>query len=931
MKHIICLAIFFISIATTTFAQYQRPFQIYIQDGKYGLKDARQEVLVKPIYEDIKTSTFGIFAVQSDTRKWAIFDKNGVRVSDFIYDKMEQNLPDVIEVRQGASVGLISESGETLIPVAYDKIAPIGKVILAEAGVINNSMKPKVFIYRGSIVTKLSRSGYINKSGQKVLDVIYDRVRATADFNLELGFIDVVGLIVKDNERYGVFNENGQNILPFEYNYINAMNKMGFGELQQYNKKGLYNKDFTIIAKPIYEDIILLNTQLFAGKNYGKWEIKATDGSPKIYAVVDDLRPFDNGFTQIVKDGKVSIIKADGEIKLAFEYDKAIPFGRNVLLTKGDRNYIYDSKGKVKLWNYPMDISWQNLSETLKPIKTDNQKWGYINDDGELKIKAEFDEAGSFKNGIAVVCKNGLCGFMNENGKKITDLVYELPDYYAGKEALLAKKDGKFGYLDAEGKVLVSLTYEEIFDFDFIIKAKKDGKWGFINKNENIVIPLKYDFIEDFNPNKPEFRFQNEDRIGWLDKDGQERIVTDLERWANEIVAIDDKSSRVKVADYYGLVQKNGKWLVPIRYENEFVFDKFDKAIVRENQRWGMIDKGGNIVIPTIYQEKIQFNNKELACVRNNGKYGIVNYDGKVIIPTIYDTYIYSDYEFWTVQKNGQFGMIDKSGKIVIPIEYEKVFPYLDDLALVKKGGKWGYINAANQTVIPFEYEVLNSFIDNRALAKKGGFWGMIDLNNKIVLPFEYDNLIGESNGFINTSKGGFWGMLNSRFQVVVPFEYDRIDGLNSYFRVEKNNKIGLFTKTGEMILPAFYDGLTVDDYGLKVQKDGKFGLLNNEGEVLIPMIYDELMYFSNGFSRVKKGNYYGMITASGNLAIPCEYSDLGIRFRGNFIEAQKDGRCGILNQEGKTIIRFRYEKIRWLNDTTIEGLVNGIWEKVEI
>jgi sporulation protein YlmC with PRC-barrel domain len=930
MKYII-FTIFFISIATTAFAQYQRPFQIYKQEEKFGIKDARQEIIVKPIYKDIKMSAFGMFAVESEARKWAIFDKDGIRVSDFIYDRMEQKLPGIIEVRQGGSVGLISEKGNKLIPVEYDKIAPVGKVILTETGIINNSMKPKVFIYRGAIVTKSSRSGYFNKDGQKVLDVIYDRVRATADFNLELGFIDVVGLIVKNNEMYAAFDENGQNILPFEYNYINAMNKMGFGELQKDNKKGLYDKHFTIIAQPIYEEVTLLNTKFFAGKNYEKWEIKATDGSPKIYAVVDDLKPFSNGFAQVVKDGKVSIIKDDGEIKLPFEYDKAIPFGRNILLTKGDKNYIYDSKGKVKLWSYPMDISWQNLSETLKPIKTNNQKWGYINDDGDLEIKAEFDEAGSFKNGIAIVCKNNLCGFMNKNGKKITDLVYELPDYRIRSAALLAKKDGKFGYLDAEGNVLISLIYDELFEYNFIIKAKKEGKWGFINKNEIVVIPLNNDFIEDFDKNKLEFRFQNKDKIGWLDKNGQERIAVTLESWADEIVVLDDGISRIKVNNYYGLVQKNGKWIVPIRYENDFIFDEFGKAIVRENQRWGMIYKGGNVVLPTIYQEKFQFNKKQLACVRNNGKYGIVNYDGKVIIPTIYDRYIYSDYEFWTVQKDGQFGMINKNGKIVIPIEYEKVFSYLNDLALVKKSGKWGYINAANQIAIPFEYEVLNSFIDGRALAKKGNYWGMINLDNTIILSFEYDNLISESDGFINVSKGGFWGVLNSRFEVVVPFEYDRTDALNGFFRVEKNNKIGLFTKKGAMILPAFYDGLTIDEYGFKIQKDGKFGLLNNEGAAIIPMIYDEFMYFSRGLSRVKKGSYYGMISTNGKLVIPCEYLDLGIRFRGDFIDAQKDGRYGILNQDGETVIRFRYEKIRWINDTTIEGLVNGVWEKVEI
>ncbi|NJN77862.1 MAG: WG repeat-containing protein [Saprospiraceae bacterium] len=167
----------------------------------------------------------------------------------------------------------------------------------------------------------------------------------------------------------------------------------------------------------------LLNSKLFAGQKDGKWQIQSTDGSPKIYVIVDNIKPFANGITQVVKDGKVSIIKEDGELKLPFEYDLAVPFGRNALLTKDDKKYIYDSKGRVKYWDYPMDISWQNLGETLKAIKTNNQKYGYINDDGELKIKAEFDKATAFKNNRAMVCNEGLCGFINEDGKKITPLI----------------------------------------------------------------------------------------------------------------------------------------------------------------------------------------------------------------------------------------------------------------------------------------------------------------------------------------------------------------------------------------------------------------------------------------------------------------------------------------------------------------------------
>lgn len=933
MKYTVYIIIIIItSIANISFGQYQDLYKIYQEDGKFGLKDARQKIMVKPIYKDIKSSKFGIFAMQSEEQKWAIFDKRAIQVTDFVYDRMEQKLPNIVEVSQGSLVGLISESGQQLVAVKYDKIAPVGKVILTEMGSLSNSMQPSTFIYRGSIVTRLGLSGFVNKSDQTVLDVIYERIRSTAAFELELGFVDVVGLVVTKNGKYGIVNEDGQSILPVKYDYINALNKLGFGELQKNGKKGIYNKKLKVVAKPNYDDLKILNKGLYAGKKETKWLIQSTDGSSKIYEIVDNIRPFDNGYIQVSKDGKVSILKDDGKLKVPFEYDKAIPFGRNVLLIKGDENYLYDSKGRVKYWEYPMDISWQNLGEKLKPIKADNQKWGYINDDGELKVKAVYDKACVFKESVAIVCKGDLCGFIDDEGWKLTPLEYELPDLEAGNEVLLAKKEGKVGYLNHQGKSLISVTYDELFNYGFIIKAKKNGKWGFINKNEKVLISMEYDFIEDYSSNKSEFRFQNEDKIGWLDKNGRQRIGNDLVSWADAVDVVDETIKSVRVDNYYGLVHQNGKWIVPISYENEIKFDKFGKAIVRKNESWGMIDKAGNIVIPTIYQDKIKFDNNQLACVRKSEKYGIVNYNGKIIIPAIYDTYIYSDYEFWTVQQNGKFGMINKKGKIVIPVEYEKVFPYdVNNLALVKKNGKWGCIDEVNRAVIPFEYEVLNSFINGRALAKRSDYWGIVDIYNKILLPFKYDNLIVESNGFVNVNKRGFWGVLDERFNVLIPIEYDQIDVLNDYFKVERNNKIGLFTKNGEMLLPAFYDGLTVDSYGLKVRKGGKYGLLKSDGEVIIPVIYDELMHFNDGFSRVKKGNYYGMISEFGNLEIPCEYDNLGLQFRGDFVGAYKNNRWGVLNKRGKTVIRFRYEKIRWLTDTMIEGYVNGIWKKIEI
>lgn len=918
-----CLLLFFVSITMTALGQ-QQPIQIYEEDGKFGLKDATEEILVKPVYLDIKMSNFGIFAIQSENRKWAIFDRRGVRVTAFVYDRMEQKLPNVIEVRQGAKVGLVSDSGQLLIPVEYDKVSPIGKVILTEKGIVNNSMRPKTFVYRGAIVTNKSLSGFINGTGKQVLPLNYERVKATAVYELALGSVEVVGLVINKNGKYGIVNENGEMILPMEYEYINALNKVGFGQIKKNGKEGLYNKQLKIVLPPQFDDVKLLNENIFAGRKGNIWTVADIGNSTKIYAQVNDIYPFRNGYAKVLKDGKVGVMAKDGKVKVPFEYDTAVPFGRNVLLTKGTKNFIYTNKEKIKPWKYSMDISWQNLEDKLKPVKTPTGKYGYINDDGKLVIEAVYEEAKEFREGVAIVGKNGKFGFINEKGRIILNIEYELPDYQYEPSVLLIKKEDKYGYIDYQGKFLVAINYEAIAAYADIMKAKKNGQWGYIDNHESVLVAFDFDYLEAYETNKTNIRYQKGNVLGWLEKEIADRTTEKLSEWADEVGAAKNGVQTVRVGQLYGLIRTNGEWLVPIRFQNKIVFDAYGKAIVRENNRWGMIDKNGKEVIPTIYDEKMQFNDKKLACVRQNGRYGVIDFDGNVLVSPVYESYIYTDYEYWTVKKEDKFGITNSKGHLIIPIEYEKVFPYVNHIALAKKNDKWGYINELNQVVIPFEYQVLNSFINGRAIAKKGDYWGMINETNDAILPFKYDNLIEEANGYINVSKGGLWGIIDAKSNIIIPFEYHKITALNEYFRVDKNSRIGLYTQDGQMILPAFYDALTVNDYGFKVEKDKKYGLLDFDGSVIFPAIYDELMYFSAGYSRVKKGAYYGMISQKGVLSVPCEYANLGIRFRGAYIEAKKKGKWGVINKTGKTIIPFQYEKINWVNDTQAEGYLNG-------
>ena len=97
------------------------------------------------------------------------------------------------------------------------------------------------------------------------------------------------------------------------------------------------------------------------------------------------------------------------------------------------------------------------FSDGLAAVKQ-NGKWGYIDENGKTVIKAQFDFANSFSEGIAVV------GFINEENSdpeygeycyelslvdesgKVTDLYYDL----YGDEMRMAFYDGTWQSIDAE-------------------------------------------------------------------------------------------------------------------------------------------------------------------------------------------------------------------------------------------------------------------------------------------------------------------------------------------------------------------------------------------------------------------------------------------------------------------------------------------------
>lgn len=258
-------------------------------------------------------------------------------------------------------------------------------------------------------------------------------------------------------------------------------------------------------------------------------------------------------FAVIEKNGKYGIISYDGSMLLPVSYDRISPgsgYSYDFLIAAEDLDdysewcYVdkygqlqvgYPDGGDVKPSSYWYDggvvifnagPNMMTLEEFLEDelygssgLKTpglvlDLRAWNNDHIFPVQKISGYIDHGGFQEPHIDTV-QFALMDM--ETLELISDFVYEdIDDYNGASEGLLAvKKDGKWGFVDESGTVVIDFlydpyerytsygtTYERVYTaVNGHIAVFKDGKWGLIDTQGNPVVEAVYDGISQVNPN----------------------------------------------------------------------------------------------------------------------------------------------------------------------------------------------------------------------------------------------------------------------------------------------------------------------------------------------------------------------------------------------------------------------------------------------
>lgn len=337
----------------------------------------------------------------------------------------------------------------------------------------------------------------------------------------------------------------------------------------------------------------------------GHFGFKREDGTVFVEPVYRYVGQFKNGFCVVYSDAmKCGIINRSGNEVVPSEYDEVTLPNEGMIRVRKDNLWgFFDTLGhKVIDFQYR---TASDFSEGLAVVNSDEDSlavwYGFIDKENHFVIPAQFQYAVTFNEGMAVVKNYDRFGMINRKGKEV------VPCKYINMTGMI---DGRFFAFDAETELAA------MFD--------KKGKR---------LTDFKYKDIQYYSEGLYTVLVDN--RYTFLDQKGDE-----LFGMFEEVSGFFEGYSMVKRDGKYGIINRKGKVILPIEYDNsgwrsmEYIFSE-NLAMVEKNEKYGFVNKSGEIVIPIIY-ESAQHCTEGLIPVQKDGVWGFIDKDGNEVSPFVF-------------------------------------------------------------------------------------------------------------------------------------------------------------------------------------------------------------------------------------------------------------------------------------------------------
>lgn len=285
-----------------------------------------------------------------------------------------------------------------------------------------------------------------------------------------------------------------------------------------------------------------------------------------------------------------------------------LPFTRKIeLLLIQDEQVVRPNHGLQQIMSFEAD----NRGGWICAAKAGNDKWGYLNHQGEWIIPPKLDDARTFADGIARFCENGLWGYINLQGEIIAPA--QFVNAAAFRKGFARVMNKGWGFINDRGDKIFATEFLNATDFceGLASVEVKSMEWKIINTRGEFTSPKSFTRIDTFSKNG---------------------LAAATSSSLKEI-----KNNQVKI----GFINSSGEWVIEPQFADAKAFDDSLYASVSLDRRsYGLIDRQGNWFVEPKHERIYSFNQYGLAFFEDRGyniKHGFIDAQGKILIEGGYD------------------------------------------------------------------------------------------------------------------------------------------------------------------------------------------------------------------------------------------------------------------------------------------------------
>lgn len=494
------------------------------QDEKYGVIDKQANIIIKPEYESviIPNPSKAIFACTNQNNQTKILNEKNeeqfkeydevtcIRLKNIATDLMYEK--SVLRYKKNEKYGLIDLKGSKITEPIYGQI----EALEYKEGEL--------------LVEKEGKFGVINIKGINLVPIEYETIKVDQYYNetdehTKDGYI--VGIKTEQGYRYGYIDVEGNEVLKTEYNELSRIvdvndNSDIYLLASKNGQYGVYKNQTQLINNEYQSIEYNKNNKIFILEKSRKYGVADSDGK-----IIIDIK-----YAQIDISGKNLYVKdREGNIQVYDANGKLTNIGTNVAkLSAADGKYFIVITSEENMTTYTIENKEEkqlietkyNYIEYLYDnyfIVSDGEgKLGIIDDKGNQKLETKYNSIQAIKDTKIIqtsISSENLTEIYSPKIEKIVEI----------ENAIIEKKEGfikvynqeKRVYIDENAKIVSS---KEIYKNNTMFAINKDGKWGFEDKDGKIVVDCKYDIVTEFN----EFGFAGinlDGKWGVIDNNGK--------------------------------------------------------------------------------------------------------------------------------------------------------------------------------------------------------------------------------------------------------------------------------------------------------------------------------------------------------------------------------------------------------------------------